>query len=435
MRAIQVKCPNCAAVLRVDGDAEVVDCEYCHTQSWVQRRTRMLQIPVGLPPARAAGAASAGRAARQVVRRVALGVSLFSTLVPLAVVGVVGFTVKNHLHRAADAMAGLVGKPPTAGRRAGAARADGGTWVGVAPPLLTDVNGDGIADLVGRVRYVSDGDRAHITAVSGDTGKPLWESARIGTYSDTLQGRLAVVGDAVLFAGATGSVTAVGLADGKPRFAASLPDRPARLCRKDAASVAIETADGRWQEISLIDGAVRRARKPSSCDRVPDDERNEIDPAVSASRSARRWSQPGMHVARELRRGPGGPAVGIGWRRPGTAVPMVAGLDPKGRVTWKAEVPDGDPLAARAGSGGLWTATERLVCATYERTGGSTEGVHLTCFELERGARAWDVAIPGERSTVLTSLVAAGDRVYLSGWGLLLGLDARTGRWLPGLGP
>jgi hypothetical protein len=240
-----------------------------------------------------------------------------------------------------------------------------------------------------------------------------------------------VAGEVILFAGETGQLTGLGLRDGATRFQVSLPDKPARFCRSGAA-FAIQTADDRWHEISLTDGELRRAQGKPRCEQLDDDQRGEVDPAVTVDRSPRRWKQPGMHVARELRRG-SGPVVGVGWRRPGSAVPMVARLDERGRVTWKAEVPDGNPLEARGGSSGFWTVTGRAVCATYERTSGNR--VHLTCFDLESGKRTWDVAIPGERITVLTSLVASGERLYLSGWSLLIGIDAASGRWAPGFAP
>jgi hypothetical protein len=298
---------------------------------------------------------------------------------------------------------------------------------------VVDVDGDKIADVIGYVRYVHDGDRAHVTARSGATGEPIWQSERLGTYSDTVQARLAVAGEVVLFVGSTGQMTGFGLRDGRQRFAASLSDRPERLCSAGSAAVVVETADGRRHQVALADGALKVVPGKRRCDRIPDDEHREIDPAVSVDTSPRRWKQPGMQVSRELRRGPGGPVLGVGWRRPGSAVPMVARLDERGRATWRVEVPDGNPLEARQGAG-LWTVTEERVCATYERTGSSPQ-VRMTCFGLEDGARTWDVAIPGERMTVLTSLVAAGERLYLSGWGLLIAIDGVSGKWVPGFAP
>jgi PQQ-like domain len=432
VRAIQVKCPNCAAIVRAGAEADVVECEYCHTQSTVQRRTRMLQIPVRMPAVRSAGPPP-GRVARQVVRRAVLGLSLLTVLFPLFIVAVVLYSLKDHFGDAAGAVSSLISQSASTSTTANPGLAGQATWVGLGPPLVAKVDGDEVADVIGYVRYVHDGDRAHVTARSGATGEPVWQSERLGTYSDTVQARLAVMDDVVLFAGATGQLVGLGLRDGRQRFAASLPDAPKRLCRAGDAAVAIETADGKRHEIALADGALRRAPGKRRCERIRDDEHRDVDPALTVDSSPRRWKQPGMQVSRELRLGSSGPVLAVGYRRPGTAVPMVARLDERGRPAWKMEVPDGNPLQARQGVG-LWTATEKRACATYERTGAKTQ-VRITCFAIEDGARAWDIEIPGERMTVLTSLIAAGERLYLSGWGLLLGIDAATGKWVPGFAP
>src|SRR3954469_23647736 len=45
---IRVKCPECGATTRANGD--IVTCTYCGTESRVQRRTQVLQRPIQLPP-------------------------------------------------------------------------------------------------------------------------------------------------------------------------------------------------------------------------------------------------------------------------------------------------------------------------------------------------------------------------------------------------
>ena len=99
MHAIQVKCPNCAAVLRVSADAMTVHCEYCHTQSHVQRRTRMFQIPVKMPPPPRRGVPA--RAARQVVRRSMVVVSVIAGLLPFVGFGAVFLAMRGHFEQAA----------------------------------------------------------------------------------------------------------------------------------------------------------------------------------------------------------------------------------------------------------------------------------------------------------------------------------------------
>lgn len=435
MHAIQVKCPNCAAVLRVSADAMTVDCDYCHTQSHVQRRTRMLQMPVKLPPPPRRGGVPM-QAARQVVRRSMVAVSVIAGLLPFVGFGAVFLALRGNFEQAAgivkDALAPAAKSVRSiAGGGGGADGDDGSSWVGISAPLFADTDGDGVSDVLGRVRNVQDGDKVKLVSISGATGKRLWESEVLGTYSDTIPSRTSVVGDVILFANGTGALSGFELGTGAKRFAVTLPDRAERYCRRGEGAVAIVAADGTWHEVTLADGAARKIRRESRCDQLVRDEREDVDPAVSVA-SPRRSSQAGMRLDRELRRGRG-QAVAVGSRSPGTAVPMVAGLDAKRRVTWKAELPDGRPLEASQGTG-LWTVTGRLACGTYQRTGASSSN-HVTCFGLADGKRAWDVDLGRAGNTPLTSLVSSGERLYLSGWGLLLGIDGATGEWLPGLAP
>lgn len=435
MHAIQVKCPNCAAVLRVSADAMVVDCDYCHTQSHVQRRTRMLQMPVKLPPPPPRQGVPM-RAARQVVRRSMVAVSVIAAILPLVGFGAVFLALRGNFEQAAgivkDALAPAAKSVRSiAGGGDGPDGDDGSSWVGISAPLFADTDGDGVSDVLGTVRNVQDGDRVKLVSISGANGKRLWQTEVLGTYSDTIPSRTSVVGDVILFANSTGALSGFLLGTGAKRFAVSLPDRAERFCRRGAVAVAVVAADGTWHEVTLADGTARKIRREPRCEELVHDERDDIDPAVSAA-APRRSSQAGMRLDRELRRGRG-PAVAFGTRSPGTPVPMVAGLDAKRRVTWKAELPDDRPLEARGGRS-LWTVTGRLVCGTYQRTGASSSH-HVTCFELEGGKRAWDIDLGRAGNTPLTSLVSIGERLYLSGWGLLLGIDGATGKWLPGLGP
>ena len=48
MRAVEFKCPNCNASLKVGEAASVVTCEYCNVTSAIQRRTRIFER--ALPP-------------------------------------------------------------------------------------------------------------------------------------------------------------------------------------------------------------------------------------------------------------------------------------------------------------------------------------------------------------------------------------------------
>jgi len=50
MKGIAVKCPECHAPLDAGADTQEIRCSYCGTLTVIQRRTRILQRPVPLPP-------------------------------------------------------------------------------------------------------------------------------------------------------------------------------------------------------------------------------------------------------------------------------------------------------------------------------------------------------------------------------------------------
>src|SRR5262245_19257839 len=67
MQPVQLKCPNCGALLDDAGGAETVTCAYCGGASRVQRRSRVFQLPMRPPPVRPGGPE---QVARQVGSRV-----------------------------------------------------------------------------------------------------------------------------------------------------------------------------------------------------------------------------------------------------------------------------------------------------------------------------------------------------------------------------
>jgi len=65
-------------------------------------------------------------------------------------------------------------------------------------PVVIDADGDGSEDLIGLTRNVLDEDRAQLAAFAGKDGKRLWQTARLGTYSDTVQAVVFAAGDVVV---------------------------------------------------------------------------------------------------------------------------------------------------------------------------------------------------------------------------------------------
>jgi DNA-directed RNA polymerase subunit RPC12/RpoP len=439
MRAIQVKCPNCAAALQADEAATSIECEYCHTKSAIQRRSRVMQIPVKVD------LGDGQRAARQKVNRTVLAVVLAFVGLPIlsglvitvCVVHKVttSFSTENVAQTAADdirkqAEAQIAQAFGKAGVKlqigpGGRDPSSEWQWQGTGAVLLYDVDGDRVADVIGRTRYVSDGDRIHIAAFSGATGRRLWESPTIGSNNETYQGTLLLIGDLLLFAEPTATITAYDVAGGARRWAVQLPDRSETACFTGAGTLHIKTVDGAWHAIAADDGARSDGAPSGSCLVVPDD-RLPGAPTLVRGRPQGRLDVDGMRVSEVIRLGEDGPQVAIGTRDKGTAVPLVARLEGR-RAAWVAEIPSHSPLQARA-SEELVAMTPDRVCTIYQLDSGTAP--RLTCFDLATGGRTWDTQVAKGTTIVMEGLVADGGRVFLSSWGHVEVFDLTTGRQL-----
>src|SRR6188508_3785310 len=153
MRAIQVKCPNCGAVLEAGPDDRQVGCSYCGKASLVQRRSGLLQVPV-----RIEGGAPV---ARQLVDRprVARALALFVVL-PLAVSAGIAVCVKHSVEEVIDRT--VVSPPSSSSSPTSSAPAVDPSiaqweWEGNERVILRDVDGDRVADPIGRLRFTRNG--------------------------------------------------------------------------------------------------------------------------------------------------------------------------------------------------------------------------------------------------------------------------------------
>jgi len=167
LRAIVVRCPNCNANLEIASTVASVTCAYCGTVSRIQARTAVFQTPK--PMSRTEPQLPQMPVARQ---RFSVLLAMLPTLIIAGLVAGGTFFAKRGIP-------GLISSRVL--------------WAGHVPVLI-DVDGDGVADPIGLVRYVMSNDRAHLAAYSGKTGAPLWESEPLGNYSELGQLQFAAMG-------------------------------------------------------------------------------------------------------------------------------------------------------------------------------------------------------------------------------------------------
>jgi outer membrane protein assembly factor BamB len=322
------------------------------------------------------------------------------------------------------------------------------TWEGVHGAIVTDVNGDHVPDLVGRVRYVIGGDRVTLGAFDGRDGSELWESDALGTYTQTYQGALGLADDTLLFASSAGELRAFSARDGKKLWTSSLPEKPAGYCRGDRpGEVRVRLVDQRFAQVRLSDGQAGAATAPSSppSARVPHFKEKEADPCVHLASDDGNAGDPGtdvrssgnhditvegMNIRMVLQR-PGGPRVALGTRDRGTSVPMIAAVfDGDPSRNWKSDLAGTRPLETGpfASEHGALTASHAFTDYGYSD---SRQPHTLVCFDLG-GHRQWETPLPGRDP--IGSIQATDQHVIVSQWGRLTAYDAATGKVLFAIG-
>jgi hypothetical protein len=309
------------------------------------------------------------------------------------------------------------------------------------PPIPVAVGPEPVEGFIGRVRTRGD-DNLWIVAFDGVKLGPVWKAGPFGTYSEGyLATHVSVVAREVVVTDYRSSVHVFELASGRPLRTVKLTDRAKSMCAAPdgKARVWIEVADEKNVAVDTDSGTVTAAPRPAWC----------AEAAASGS-DCRGW----------LRRGPGRPgckdpglapkvsgfeannvledgdlAVALGKKRPGTALPMIVGFDPKTRaVRWQTALAPGDQAGVAEST--TISIMDALAggrfAAPYEVT---SKGWHFAAFEARSGQRLWDVALQaviGVDHPEGFSLSAA--RLYVMRTSSLEIYDARTGAFLGTVG-
>jgi outer membrane protein assembly factor BamB len=305
-------------------------------------------------------------------------------------------------------------------------------WEGVHGAILADVNHDGTADLIGRIRTVVPKDQIWLAAFDGRDGAELWKTAVLGTYIDTYQGALALAGDTLLFAAPGGALSGFSLRDGKRAWQSSLPEKAAQFCAGAAGTVRIVLANHNEATVGLADGHAAPPAKggPEGCRDLPHDGKWG-DPSSGVVEEHTMGSDvPGLRAAFSLQR-PGGPKVLFGVRSEGTSVPTIAAVYPNDSSrTWKSDLAGSRPLETGPFGPEAAAVTDAAAYTVYAWSDIQKPKV-LVAFNLS-GQRQWEAPLPN--TAPLTAVQASGRHVYVSQWGRLQAYDAASGKKLFSIG-
>jgi hypothetical protein len=354
--------------------------------------------------------------------------SIIAVLVVL-LIGIPLFLLFRDLFVAVSTTESSTTEPPT---KDGTAR-DTAKWNGVSPPLVHDVNRDGVFDIVGSVRTINPNDTIQLAAFDGRDGTNLWRTEAIGRASEVDVSKLEIVGDSLLYPQAQGGLRAFAVLDGTARFNIRLSENIERFCGAPQPGFAIvETKDRQHHRLSLANGATQNLEAAHSCQPI-----ERLVPALEVTRDAPTIGDDleGIASHRTIRLPGSSVLLALGNKAPGTAIPNLAAFrwptrtkkrTPSPEMLWITDVPGVDPLSAKPERVEIQNISlEGDVLAVAYAVQGVSHRYRVTAVSLASGKHRWDTA--NDDDSPLSGVVTTPHHVLVSRWGGLFAFDRETG--------
>lgn len=486
--SIIIRCGNCSAPLPITEDTAVVDCPYCGVAcriapdmlwrmgnrslraNWwwllLQGPSKFDQQPQMPWENDVYARINAGARVNQHPTP-STGFGCVASVVVLAIGGGIGVASYVALRRNDVTTPGLFD---------GAKQmlADKGRWNGVSAPVVSHLNHDGVFDIIGEVRTVSPEDTIRVAAFDGSTGKNLWRSEVVGTYSEAGMVKLQVVGDQVLLPMEGGRLRSFLRSDGTPKFNIKLHENIEQFCgASEPGLVIVETKDKQHHTLALATGTIQKAEAAGSCHRIGQGLPVVVASGFNGEAPLLRDRVEGMSSDRTIRLPNSKVMLALGIKTPGTRIARIAafrwdcglesanqveGLETKltaatatqestlrrhiselrsqlvtsrcpgePQILWLADVPGVDPLTTSEGSLDVEDidVLANTLVATYEL---KAEAHHyrLTAFSVESGQRLWDTDI--EDTSPFSGLKLTPHHVFVSRWNGLFAFAVSSGK-------
>lgn len=413
-----LECAKCGGPLSVGVNQREVTCPYCGTKKLVE------YAPAPRAPERPGPSGSPAPTVPKGPLFAGLGFSLVLT------VGIVAFVVSQLRHADVGAIPGLGEK------LAGAVTGGSDLPRFRGQPLLGEVNGDGVVDIVGECDSRT-ATKGGLCAFDGRDGKVLWwkEIPKEALDGSAMQ---AIVGGLLVTVDQLGKVQSYKLSDGTPLWAGLVSDRARQVCEKEG-SLLVTAADNERFSFALATGEkgsvgkVKRARGPDESCAPVWAARSDVNPAqtIIGWSDFDEYGLPGLHsidgmsAHRALVPASGELAFMLGGKSEGSSVSMVAAVK-KGKVLWKSVTPGIDALLTKvnvttqvAAFGG------GILVVPYDLR--EMNGTRMAAFRGETGERLWDVEIHKD-SQVSAGIAVTSDTVYYATWTELHVLSLANGQ-------
>jgi hypothetical protein len=428
-RIVKSACPECGASIQFDAEGDQAKCDYCGAIARIERSK-----PPRQPDAQRQGGPVVY--APKAVSGAIVAVIVITTIVPV----VIGIAVAI---AATTSAVSSVTAGPGAGGSTGQGLTEHMQWQGNRRVMLADLNGDGVLDPIGWIRFL-DGSASndHIGAFDATTGKRLWLTPPLVDGSQSYNAKAALAGDKLVVADPAGALRAFSLANGQLVWSAVLGERAERICGAGPGAVRVETTDKRALTAALATGQLTpsgAAEPKAACTGV---QASDGPDGLYSSLGGGTWNDggivnpkiDGMDVERVVIDLVGGARVALGEKEPGTRVPMAALYDAAGlteernkaTARWLTAIPSVNPLSVKEGAPENGAISRGRLVVPFELQG-SDAGWRLACLDVATGRSLWEVPIPGSDSGTMGPIVLSDRQVFLSHWTWLDVFDLGTG--------
>jgi DNA-directed RNA polymerase subunit RPC12/RpoP len=419
---VMKKCPECGARFQLDTASDHAKCSYCGTISRIESKK-----PKGPPPD--------NKPAEPIIYLSSgfRGAWVFSTLMTLAIIGFSTWMVIRGL-------SGAIGGPgnttvtisgPIARIANGQSLSEHMQWVGYSQPMLVDISGDGVMDVVGWIRFLNtDGTSYdHLAAFNAVTGDRMWDTGAIAETGQSHQCRAALSGDKLMVSDPTGVVRSFALVNGAPVWQTVVGERVERFCGGAPGQIVAELKDERALAITVATGQVTPAGKVERDTPCPPLQTNSTENGPFFTAGGGTWDEngivnptlEGMRVGKVLVDNATRNTIALGNRDPGTRSPMAAlyrmthPKKKKATALWMTGVSSQNPLTVEEGAPERGAISQGRVIVPYKLQG-SKAGAKLSCLDEASGRILWDVPIPLSDSGSIGGLTASMHHVFVSHW-------------------
>ena len=212
---------------------------------------------------------------------------------------------------------------------------------------------------------------------------------------------LALVGQAVLVQTHGATIRAVDSKNGSLLWETVLDEKPTKICGGYNSVASVRTADNRQYRISIVDGKVGRlggvVKSGDPCARVASSDRMQQPHLVyDKSNFGPKVKVEGMSLKFAFRHVRAKRWIGVGYKSPGTRIPMLAVYQPESNETfWKSAIPESDAISYTQEVNEPYVDADRdLVVILYHKGSVSDGNYRLGAFDVESGRRLWDRAMP-----------------------------------------